>query len=356
MYALLLLVACGPADLRVGGPDPAAEPPPAPAAAEPPDAVVDCAGAADFASIGEAVAAAESGDTIHVRPCTYAEDVDFRGKTLVIASTEGSADTVIEGVDGAVVRAVSGEGPGTTLRGFTLRGGGDGGEAAVYVDFSSLRVEESVLEESRAWVPVFGASADLVLVDVTMERNASNQGIQVYMSRGSLVATGLSLRCDYGGTGVYLGHGSGMIDRSTIEACSESVDWEHAVGHLQRSVVDGHVTVVSEDDHYDDYVNVVNSVLEDGISAQYGSLVVRNSVVGGRGLSLVDVYEATRIEGNVLTGVAGCAVSANTADFTVRNNVFWRNGSDACGALPAPVGAEGNLAADPLFNEEDSRD
>src|SRR5687768_7757479 len=65
-----------------------------------------------------------AGDLLLVAPGTYVELVDFLGKTLGVQSTAGSASTVIEGLGmGTPVTFSGGEGPGTLLDGFTLRGG-----------------------------------------------------------------------------------------------------------------------------------------------------------------------------------------------------------------------------------------
>ena len=68
-----------------------------------------------------------SGDTLLVRPGTYAELVDYAGKTLSIVSTDGPALTTIDAsavvaADTSCVRIDSGEGPAARLEGFTLEG------------------------------------------------------------------------------------------------------------------------------------------------------------------------------------------------------------------------------------------
>lgn len=342
----LLLSACGGVSVPLdpvpdGGRAPADE-------ADSPDAIVDCAGGGDFETISDAVDAAEDGDTIAVWPCDYDETIDFAGKQLHIRSTGGSADTIVEARNAAVVRAIHGEGTGTTLEGFTLRGGGNRSEPAVHADFSSLRLVDVVLEDNGGWTTIYGASADLQLDGVVLRDNAPTYGVSIYVSKGAMVATDLTLSCD-GSTGIYFGHGGGLVDRAEIDCgMGTAVHWEHAVGHVQRSVVEGDVTVLAEDDHYDDFVYVSGSVVRGSIAAQYGSLWVRNTVVT-EGISLTTVYLDTHIESSVIYG-ASCGVTADSADFTLRNNVFWDNRNDVCGGvLTDPVGANGNLGEDPGF-------
>jgi hypothetical protein len=76
----------------------------------------------DYATIQEAIDAAPEGAVISVAGGLYRENIDFRGKALVV---EGSGpDSVIDGGGaGSVVRFVSGEGPSSVLDSFTITGG-----------------------------------------------------------------------------------------------------------------------------------------------------------------------------------------------------------------------------------------
>ncbi|MEE2906326.1 MAG: right-handed parallel beta-helix repeat-containing protein [Planctomycetota bacterium] len=78
----------------------------------------------DFPSIQDAVNAASTGDTINVGPGTWPGRLDYRGKDLLIRSTAGIEDTILDanGV-GTVVIFTSGEGPGAILEGFTITNG-----------------------------------------------------------------------------------------------------------------------------------------------------------------------------------------------------------------------------------------
>ena len=352
MQLFLLLTACGTVELGLGeAPPPETARAPADADVDPPNAIVDCDGGADFTTLADAIEAAADGDLLHVGPCTYTESIDFGGKMLRIVSTNGSADTIVEGRSGSpVVRAATGEGTGTTLAGFTLRNGGSNGEAAVVVDFASLRLEDVVLEDNRGYTTIYGASADVELSGVTLRDNRESYGMSIYMSRGGLLASDLSVECS-GATGLYLGHGAALLDRLQVDCgTGTAVNWEHAVGHLQRSVLGGGVYVLSEDDHYDDFVYVTNTIVGGSVAATYGSVVVRNSVVTG-GVSTTTVYLDSRIEGSVITG-ARCGITSDTSDYTIRNNLFWDNGANVCGGvLTDPVGDNGNVQADPLFTD-----
>lgn len=84
----------------------------------------------DAPSIQAAIDAASPGDVVSVAPGTYVENLDFGGKAVTVESADGPEVTVIDGsnctggVDQcSVVVFVSGEGPDSVLRGFTITGG-----------------------------------------------------------------------------------------------------------------------------------------------------------------------------------------------------------------------------------------
>ncbi|MEQ8766097.1 MAG: choice-of-anchor Q domain-containing protein [Planctomycetota bacterium] len=95
------------------------------------DVNADCLGSGTeqdpFCTIRRAIDAANSGDTILVRPGTYFEFIDFRGKDLVLKSTHGPRHTIIDGQSrGIVVRFESGETKASFLDGFTIQNGRNG--------------------------------------------------------------------------------------------------------------------------------------------------------------------------------------------------------------------------------------
>ncbi|MFH2001212.1 MAG: right-handed parallel beta-helix repeat-containing protein [Planctomycetota bacterium] len=82
---------------------------------------------ADYSTIQAAIHAAQHGDVLLVAPGTYPENIDFLGKSIALKSVNGSALTTIEGDRTThVVTFDSGEGPWSTLEGFTLINGDRG--------------------------------------------------------------------------------------------------------------------------------------------------------------------------------------------------------------------------------------
>ncbi|MEW6746717.1 MAG: FG-GAP-like repeat-containing protein [Planctomycetota bacterium] len=78
----------------------------------------------DFPTLQAAIDAVKDGDTILVRPGTYSETIDFRGKGILVRSTHGPELTIIDGqAAGSVVTFASGEGGDSILDGFSVRNG-----------------------------------------------------------------------------------------------------------------------------------------------------------------------------------------------------------------------------------------
>jgi beta propeller repeat protein/parallel beta-helix repeat protein len=84
---------------------------------------------ADYATIQQAINESNNGDVVVVDPGTYAENINFSGKNIVVTGTnpddsEIVAATIIDGQGrGSVVVFESGESPEAVLTGFTITGG-----------------------------------------------------------------------------------------------------------------------------------------------------------------------------------------------------------------------------------------
>ena len=109
----------------------------------------------DEATIQAAIDAAQTGDRVLVDPGIYPEQIDFLGKNIVVESTAGAAQTVIDGqgVLGYVVSLAGAQTVAAVLRGFTVTGGygeigslsaGPGG--GILVDQGGATIEASVIE------------------------------------------------------------------------------------------------------------------------------------------------------------------------------------------------------------------
>lgn len=263
---------------------------------DPPDFVVDCEGGGDFRSIGEAVAAAHSGQRIGLRPCVYEEDVDYLGKALDIEGLGGAGDTVIRGSGGGpVVRAVRGESVGTRLASVTLSGGGGDYGSALYLSDVVFQLEDVIVAgNEKSWSPIYHSGSTLEMIDVEIHDNESRrQGYAFAGDNGAVIAQGLKLRCGEANYGIYQ-HLVMLLLDSEIDCAGQ--DYGIVVGggelHLRRStVVADSIGIYGEDndDTRNERLYVSNSLVaaDYAVYALYMRLGIRNSVLWGGSHGLV---------------------------------------------------------------------
>ena len=98
------------------------------------------------------------GDTLLVRPGTYAETLSYRGKAIEVRSSAGAGVTIVDaGGGGSVVRFEQNEGASSVLVGLTLSGGVGTlqGSARVggglFVSSASPTIRECVIVGNEAW-------------------------------------------------------------------------------------------------------------------------------------------------------------------------------------------------------------
>jgi parallel beta-helix repeat protein len=150
-----------------------------------------------YATIQEAIDAAVDGDVIVVAEGVYRENIDFKGKNIVLRSTDPDdpavvSETIIDGRgSGTVVSFRSGEGEGAVLSGFSItRGSGiliSGG--------STPLIEKCVIEDNTA---EFGA------------------GIAIFDSSPSIVGNTIVGNSGFLGGGLFIEESSPLIEGNTI--------------------------------------------------------------------------------------------------------------------------------------------
>ncbi|MFW5653271.1 MAG: choice-of-anchor Q domain-containing protein, partial [Planctomycetota bacterium] len=184
----------------------------------------------DFATIQEAIAAAENGDNVIVSPGTYAEAIDFLGKAIDVRSTDGAETTIID-ADGTGLPTVTfftGEGLDSVLDGFTITGGtgredifGSINGAGIYVEDASPTLRNLIVRDNDTG---FGNGGGMyldnsfgVVEDSTFSGNASFGGGGAYVLEGAPTLENLLFINNTGGN-----NGGGLttaISNATVLNC-----------------------------------------------------------------------------------------------------------------------------------------
>lgn len=154
-----------------------------------------------FCSVQAAIDAAVSGDTVLVRPGWYVERIDFKGKNIVLRSTDGPLVTILDGdLGGSVVTIRQGEGRGAVLEGFTItRGTGtSNGSVTLGGGITTLNtspiIRGNIITGNRAG---FGGGGDFEGGQPLIERNIifGNRAIDIHLT--------LHITGDGGGLSLY---------------------------------------------------------------------------------------------------------------------------------------------------------
>lgn len=112
-----------------------------------------------YKKIQSAVDSARSGDTILVAPGTYSENIDFKGKMLILASkyletgdTGTITETIIDGMSKAPCIIISYSPQGTRVCGFTIKNGcGNGNQGGgVHIVSSPAQIDHCVITNCRS--------------------------------------------------------------------------------------------------------------------------------------------------------------------------------------------------------------
>ena len=149
--------------------------------------IVDTTGTGDYTTIQEGINAAAESDTILVHPATYAENINFTGKNIIVASlyfiyedANYISQTIIDGnQNGSVVSFANGEDTTAVLMGFTLINGSNTVGGGIFCNGASPRLEYLVITENTANV-----GGGIIFI----QSNTSMKNLTIYGNSGSGVA------------------------------------------------------------------------------------------------------------------------------------------------------------------------
>lgn len=335
----------------------------------------------DYATIQAAIDASSPGDTVLVAPGTYNERINFGGKAITVASSDGAQVTIIDGgAVGTVVTMIASAGESPTLRGFTVRNGraqfnaggiltrggpalieenrvvanlACGNGAGIAAEFSSATIRDNFISSNAQRTDCFGGNGagvfiggagSVVLAENTIEANTSRSsggGIFLNAAGTPLIAQNL-MRWNYSGS-----------QGGAIYAINDS-----------RARIENNLIV------YNDAVEgagIYSSVPSGspGLAIVNNTLVANTSTIGRAGSTLFSTgfTENARLANNVIVGAGSealvyCDATYDPTPPVVQNNdVFNQDGGAAYGGSCAGAGGTGgNIGADPLFADVPSQD
>jgi len=307
--------------------------------------VVDPNGCADFDNIQDAINASIDGDTILVTQWHYYENIDFRGKAIILTSVEPNDPNVVENTiidangDGIVVSFHLDEGPNSVITGFTITGGhaeygagiccwgessptishcfikanyaddipGSKGAGIYYVGSSSISgctISDNSADESGGGIYCEGAS--VTIFDCNISNNSGYDGGGIYCESSNTDISNCSINNNLAGEeggGIYCIYGD-----LTISNC-------HIIGNSAGGGGGG-----------------------GGIKCRYGILAISNCIVNGNsaddsnggGIHCSESGSPTvshcTISDNSAHSGGGIYGSATISDCNVSNNRAYRSG------------------------------
>jgi len=326
---------------------------------------------AEQPTIQQGIDAAANGDTVLVSPGIYMGPIDFKGKTITVASEQGPEVTFIDATGGVtVVTFRSGETRSAVLEGFTLRGGQNlSSGAGIHIAFSAPTIRGNVITENRGCTGV---------------------GIQSYFSspriEGNTIYGNTISGCTGGwGIGIYIGGNSAaeiignVIMDNAGEAASGGGIALFAAGYptLIGNIIARNATAGTAGCGWGGGIAIANFVQATIVN----NLIVGNSACSGGAFhwlgstgntvlanntiadNVADVWPGIYASGvdsrnllynNIVQAQSGPALFCENASSVPSpilntNNVFSAQGSAYGGTCADETGVNGNISADPLF-------
>lgn len=325
----------------------------------------------DSPTIQGAIDVADPGDTVLVAPGTYYENLNFGGKAITVESTQGPEATIIDGNQaGSVVTFVSGEGPSSVLRGFTLQrglAGFDGG--GMNILSSSPTVVGNIITDNRACTGGAGISARFSSARIEGNLITNNSGSFCSGISGggiSVVGAGQVQIID----NVIIGNSASSGDGGGIELFAAGAPTIRGnVIRANAAAFGGGIRIVNNSD-----ASIVqNLIVGNQVTGQGGGiywlvpsdargpLLVNNTIVGnqagtlGSGIFASGFDRQAQLINNIVMGASGqsaiyCDEFFDPAPpILMSNNVFSTGAASYGGTCGDPTGTNGNISADPLF-------
>ena len=324
---------------------------------------------AEQPTIQAGINAAVNGDTVLVAPGTYVENINFMGKAIAVVSSGGSSATTIDGgLVNSVVRFVSGEGPGSLLRGFTLQNGRaaplEGG--GIFISSASPTIMRNVIKFNGACNG--GGGIGVAFGSPLIRANVIMNNFQAGCS-GGVGGGGIAVRG--AGAAEIVGN---IIQNNNWNASGGGVSF-FAAGHarLTNNTIRGNVPTSGQgggiwivNDHdapllqnlfHGNQGSTGNAIYFSIPSGSVGPLLVNNTVIGAAGSAVFagGFDFNVRFYNNVVVGAPGQTAVLCDATFGqfsptfTANDAYSAGGQGLAGTCAAQGNQNGNISMDPVF-------
>ncbi len=348
----------------------------APDDVEPPTSVTACADGGEYATIQEAVDAADDGMTVYLCPGMYIEHVDLGGRSLDLRSTGSLQDTTIMGTSGSasVVTVTGTDTPGTpgsvTISGVALVGGVATFGGGVLCDGATLTLEEVAIgvNEAEFGGGLYADGCTLTITDSLVTTNvAAVTGGGVYIRESDVVITGSVFEDNdaWEGGGVAIAQSAMTLSGNEIRGNTSSADdgethlvgtgggglWLQGTGEVTDSVIvaneamrhgGGLYVLESPLDIHDNLfeenytaVDGAGAYLNRGSASFHHNTLANNEAGDDAGGLRVFVGIGSRLTDNMFVGNtaegAGGGLKVSHSSNIIARNVFWANVSDNVG-------------------------
>ncbi len=281
----------------------------------------------DAATIQAAIDLAQDGDRVLVSPGTYAEQISFSGKNIILESTDGAEVTTIDGEGnlGFVITINSGE-EDVLLRGFTVTGGfGEGGTlgagpgGGILVEGASLTIEEAIVT-GNAGVLGGGLSiieGDAIIRDSRFDFNQALHGGGLYIEQGNLTVEGSDFNNNSASNG-----GAMALFWLTDAAVTDTDFTKNEANSFGGAIYTNHAEIDFDRLSFTDNGKAEEGHLNSWIISTFGGGGIYTTSTNGR-------INASRFVRNIAYAGGGLYV-ASTGTVEVVNSLFTGHGT-ACG-------------------------
>ena len=319
-----------------------------------------------YATIQAALNDANSGDTIEVANGVYNESITFpSGKVIYLESIDGSASTMIEGLDDKYTITCNGAQQGTDIRGFTIcHKSGDSG-AGLYNTNGSVKITVCNISgnvSTKAGGGICNYKATLTIFGTNISENwAATSGGGILNDQGTLNITGGSTisynSTDYGG-GVCNYHGTlTIIGASIIAHNSATINGGGIINDHGTLTVTG-LSTVSENSALASGGGIYND--HGTATVTGGSVISENSAVTDGGgiynddgtatvtdVSTVSENSAHASGGGIFNSygnltITGSTISENSTDTDAK----WCNGGGICNSHGTLTVTQGSIISE----------